>query len=331
MIAIKYTCLGLSRKECLEVCGITRHDLYYIPKTGSPGRKPSITTRKLENGACSDVENSVVIKAIKDTLKDPLCDYGHKKMTAQLQHLGFDINRKKVYRLMKDYRLLKPQTLKPAVKKNYVRYRILTPEAPLTLIEMDIKQIWLRSEQEFAYVLTFIDVFTRVVLHWHVGYYMRQQEVEDGLYAIIVDHLDPYDMFASPLGIEIRSDNGPQFCANSIVEYMKENGFNQTFTHPYTPQENGHIESFHSILSKAFEYEEFKELKSLIKWLEIFYDHYNEKRLHGSIADLSPNIFWRLWNKKLITRIVNVDKKNRKRVTFKLQIPRYEVPSYGRQ
>jgi transposase InsO family protein len=35
-----------------------------------------------------------------------------------------------------------------------------------------------------------------------------------------------------------------------IQEFFKENYLNQVFTHPYTPQENGHIKSFHAILAK---------------------------------------------------------------------------------
>lgn len=53
------------------------------------------------------------------------------------------------------------------------------------------------------------------------------------------------------IDIEIRSDNDPQFCAKKLQDFLKENHFLQTFTHPYTPQENGHIESFHAIKKRA--------------------------------------------------------------------------------
>ncbi len=329
MIAIEYINKGLTRSECLAVCGISKHDLYYKPLSGKVGRKGSLMTKKLENGVWVEVANEVVVAAIKDRLKDPLCDYGHRKMESELQHIGYLINHKKVFRLMALHRLLKQRIVKP--KKNYAQYRILTPEAPLTLIEMDIKQIWLSAEQKKAFILTLIDVFTRVTLHWRVGYYMRQEEVEESLSALIEDHLIPHQTFSWEISIEIRSDNGPQFCANSIINFMAQNGFNQTFTHPYTPQENGHIESFHSILSSAIQFENFKDLDQLTKRLEIFYDNYNERRLHGSIANLPPNVFWRLWVKNLITRKVKVKKGNRKDVTFKLRIPRYEVHLHGRQ
>ncbi|GIV35531.1 MAG: hypothetical protein KatS3mg031_3066 [Chitinophagales bacterium] len=37
----------------------------------------------------------------------------------------------------------------------------------------------------------------------------------------------------------------------------------QTFTHPYTPQGNGHIESFHAILSKELDGMHFDNLEEL--------------------------------------------------------------------
>ncbi len=48
-----------------------------------------------------------------------------------------------------------------------------------------------------------------------------------------------------------RNDNGPQFDFKIIRAFFMENHLNQVFTHPYTPQENGYVESFHSILSSA--------------------------------------------------------------------------------
>ena len=51
------------------------------------------------------------------------------------------------------------------------------------------------------------------------------------------------------LRVEVRSDNGPQFAARLVKEYFVENHLDQVFTHPYTPQENGHIESFHALLA----------------------------------------------------------------------------------
>jgi len=92
----------------------------------------------------------------------------------------------------------------------YVSQRCARPERPLTLLEMDIKMFWVEEHRRH-------------------------------------DHLQPADLLAKDIHVEVRSDNGPQFLATRLREFMADNHLGQVFTHPYTPQENGHVESFHSI------------------------------------------------------------------------------------
>ena len=58
-------------------------------------------------------------------------------------------------------------------------------------------------------------------------------------------------------------------------------------------------------------------MEELIARLTIFYEKYNNVRLHGSIANLSPRVFWDLWQEGNITRRVLKNKK----VKFNLNIP----------
>lgn len=317
----KYMSKGMLRDRVLFLCGITHHQFYYTPKKGKPGRKKTKTCKKMVQGVEQVVKNIEVIKEAKAVLSQPHIDYGYRKMTAYLMYLGFIINHKKVYRLMKKAKLLQPKREKEA--KMYARYRILCPEGPLRLIEMDIKQITIDGTGQKCYLLTLIDVFTRVALHFRLGLSMKQDAVQDAVRAVIEDHLEVHQIFGWELHIEIRSDNGPQFCATKLREFMKENHLCQTFTHPYTPEENGHVESFHSILAKALEGQWFADKAALDKWLESFYATYNYTRIHGSIAMLPPMTFWDLWEKGLIERLMVNEKK--KQVRFKLKIPRYEV------
>ena len=50
------------------------------------------------------IENGQVVKDIEQTLSQEFCCYGYKNMTAELRELGWIINHKKVYRLMKEAR-----------------------------------------------------------------------------------------------------------------------------------------------------------------------------------------------------------------------------------
>ena len=99
-------------------------------------------------------------------------------------------------------------------------------------------------------------------------------------------------MLAKGFDIEVRSDNGPQFLAARLREFFQKNHLCQVYTPPYTPQENGHVESFHSIISLALRHDIFWTLKQLEIRLVIFYEKYNNSRIHSAVAMLTPQLSW---------------------------------------
>ncbi|WP_418065037.1 DDE-type integrase/transposase/recombinase [Salinivirga cyanobacteriivorans] len=318
-IVCKYIGFGLRRDIALSIAGVTKHQYYYKSLGKRPGRKPTSTTEKLEDGQKIIKNNSFVIKKIKNIQSDPDTDYGYRKMATALVLLGYLINHKKVYRLMKESQLFKTKYNRQP--KTYARYRIVTPKGPLEVIEMDIKYIWITQARRYAFILTIIDTFTRAVLHWRVGFSMKSGDVKKAWEQVIIDHLQPADILTKGVHVEIRNDNGPQFGSKIIQSFFKENYLNQVFTHPYTPQENGHVESFHNILSKSLGNNNFWDIGQLTQRLTIFYEKYNNVRLHGSIANLPPRLFWEMWDKGLIIR---KEYKNRK-VRFYSKIPYYQL------
>ena len=320
---MQYVALGLTVEKALQISGITKHQYYYkSDKKAKRGRKPSKHTLQILNGELIKCPNEQVTEQMKQIHKDPDLRYGYKKMTTQLKILGYEINHKKVYRLMNQANMLQ---LKPKRKiKKYATYRILMPNEPLEILEMDIKFVWIESQQRFAYILTILDVFTRMVLGWHVGMSINQHTVKEVFSSVVINHLQPNNMLSKGVHIEVRNDNDKRFSAKSVQQFFKDNYLNQVFTHPYTPQENGHIESFHSILGRSIDRFDFLYLNQLEQYLTVFYEKYNNTRLHGSIANLPPKIFWDNWNLGNINRIVLKNKK----VKFKLNIPYNQISGY---
>ena len=142
---------------------------------------------------------------------------------------------------------------------------------------------------------------------------------------LIEQHLQPNDLLKKKLHIEIRNDNDKRFSAKLVQKFLKENHITQVFTHPYTPQENGHVESFHSILSQHLQRFNFWSINELEHDLILFQDTYNNQRLHGSIAHLSPNDFEILWDLNLIQMSSIINKRT---IVFKLKIPRHNIKQY---
>jgi transposase InsO family protein len=307
----------------LPIVGITKHQYYYQPKGKRPGRKPSEATLRKHGQTITEESNQQVVERIVDIKSDPETDYGYRKMYFALMLLGYYINHKKVYRLMKENNLLKERYKRSG--KTYAKYRIVTPEGPLEVFEMDIKYVWVTQARRHAFILSIIDTFTRAVLHWQLGFTMKSAQVKQAWEYIIVNYLQPADLLSKGVHIEIRNDNGPQFASKLIREFFTQNYLTQVFTHPYTPQENGHIESFHSILSSTLGNQPFWDIDELENRLKVFYPKYNNVRLHGSIANLAPAMFWKLWDEKKITRKVLDNKK----VKFTLNIPYQQLSGNG--
>jgi transposase InsO family protein len=69
----------------------------------------------------------------------------------------------------------------------------------------------------------------------------------------------------------LRRDNRKQFNCHLMAKFFRENKMHQVFTHPYTPEENGHVESFHAILTTALKKDRLIDLPDLKKRLRKFH------------------------------------------------------------
>jgi len=98
------------------------------------------------------------------------------------------------------------------------------------------------------------------------------------------------------LTLTIRSDNGSQFSAKNVYNYLMTLsiiGVNHERIHVATPEEDGYIESFHSIMHNEFEtkyeFDTFEEQRDyLLKWF-VFY---NNERIHSAIDYCTPSEFY---------------------------------------
>ena len=306
----------MKRDTALGIVGVSKHQYYYHFQPDHRGRRPSITTSKLEDSGVIQVLNTEVVQQITVVQEDPDTDYGYHKMTYHLLILGYLINHKKVYRLMKKGHLLKDRFQK--APKQYARYRKVMPTRPLEVLEMDIKFVWVEEYRRHAFIFTVIDTFTRAILYWQEAYQFKQGQVKRAWEYIIENYLQPFDCLNEKIHIEVRNDNDSRFAAKTVQQFFAENKLNQVFTHPYTPQENGHIESFHAILSQMLARYTFWSIEQLHQCLVAFYEKYNFIRLHSSTAFLPPMVFWKCWQEGLIEMKIN---EKCRTIKFKLNVP----------
>ncbi|MCL6632384.1 MAG: IS3 family transposase [Alicyclobacillus herbarius] len=95
--------------------------------------------------------------------------YGYRKLTHMLrQDHALVVNEKKVYRLCKELDILRPQRkLRHTHPRKLAQNRTIT--APNQLWEVDVKYGYITGEDRFFFVLSYIDVYDRQIVGYHIG------------------------------------------------------------------------------------------------------------------------------------------------------------------
>lgn len=255
---------------------------YYKPSDGRRGRKEYAQYFDNEGNILS---NGQVVLEIKKLFENPFVDYGCFKTYVHLRdNKGFSVSKHKVYNLMKKYGLLRKRYTLSSKKGKRVWVTDLIPKTSgaFSYFEVDIKFMWVKHQKRNAQVLSIIDVETRMVLGQFIAYRIRKKDVEMLIGQMI-------NIFGLPTSFTLRNDNGSQFIAQSVQDFLLQKGIRQEFTKPATPQQNAHIESFHSIMERAVcQRFEFKDINDLTKTLVDFVDFYNFERIHSATGYMSP-------------------------------------------
>ena len=129
-------------------------------------------------------------------------------------------------------------------------------------------------------MLTMIDEYTRVCLVIHCALHIGSKEVIEQLAdAMIIHGIPKY----------IRSDNGPEFVAQVLRDWLKEIGVQTAYIEPGSPWENGFCESFNGTLrDELLNGEIFYNLKEAKVLVEQWRQHYNQVRPHSSLGYRPP-------------------------------------------
>ncbi|MBK6764761.1 MAG: IS3 family transposase [bacterium] len=218
--------------------------------------------------------------------------YGVRRMTAQLQHEGFVVNRKRVYRLMQEQKLLCKVKKRFVVTTNskhpFERY----PNLYAGNILPALNQVWIadithiRLRKGNAYLAVILDAFSRRAIGWHLS---RTPDAS----------LSPLrSKWPSPLGnrkqgVIHHSDQGVQYACHAYTGLLKQHGFRISMSRKANPYDNAQAESFMATLKKEEVYlSDYRTYEGAAARLPRFIDDvYNRKRLHSSLGYLSPVAF----------------------------------------
>jgi transposase InsO family protein len=215
------------------------------------------------------------------TLASQYGRYGYRRITAMLQREGWRVNHKRVERIWRQEGLKVParQPKRGRLWLNDGSCLRLKPEYPDHVWSYDFMAERTHDGRAFR-ILNVIDEYTRECLAIRVERFLDHEDVQECLAELFCTRGVP---------THLRSDNGSEFIANQLREWLTRLGVKTLFIEPGSPWENGYVESFNGKMrDELLDREIFftlEEAKVLIaRWRE----EYNHIRPHSALGYRPP-------------------------------------------
>ena len=140
---------------------------------------------------------------------------------------------------------------------------------------------YLNIHGTFYHLISVLDGFSRLIVHWEIRTSMTEADVE-----IVLQRAREKYPNAHP---RIISDNGPQFLAKDFKEFIRLSGMTHVRTSPYYPQSNGKQERWHATLKReCIRPQTPLSLEDARRIVANFVERYNTVRLHSAIGYVTP-------------------------------------------
>jgi putative transposase len=222
--------------------------------------------------------------------------YGSRKIKTWLQKQGWDVNRKRVQRLM---RIMGIQSTAPGPRTSIPRkedkiYLYLLKDMNINRPDMvwctDITYI--RLAGGFVYLAAIMDWYSRYVLSWEVSVTMDDDFCVNALESAIRQYGTP-EIF--------NTDQGAQFTGKAFTCVLAKNGIRISMDGKGRAMDNIFIERlWRSLKYEEIYLNEYQNVKELIKALKTYFDFYNNERFHQSLDDSTPAEIYR---RKFVSRM----------------------------
>jgi transposase InsO family protein len=195
---------------------------------------------------------------------------------------GYFVSETSVYRLLKTHDLITSPAF--IVIKAADEFHDKTT-APNQLWQTDFTYLKVIGWGWF-YLSTVLDDFSRYIIAWKLCATMKAGDVTDTLtMALQASGCDSARVMQRP---RLLSDNGPSYVSSDLAEWLSDKGMEHTRGAPCHPQTQGKIERWHQTLKNRILLENYFLPGDLERQISTFVDHYNHRRYHESIGNLTP-------------------------------------------
>jgi putative transposase len=222
--------------------------------------------------------------------------YGYRRTTKQLQRQGWNINKKRVQRLMRQMGLL-VKTKRRARKTTNSEHD--SPRYPNLVQDLEIvrpDQVWvsdityIRLRDEFVYLAVIMDVFTRSIRGWHLGRSLDQTLTLIALDRAVAEHQPEIH----------HSDQGIQYAATAYIQMLRLVDAEISMADSGEAWQNGYAERLiRTIKEEKVDLSDYEDYNDAVSQLARFLnDVYMHKRIHSSLGYLTPAEFEERWRRE---------------------------------
>lgn len=214
--------------------------------------------------------------------------YGYRRITLELKRLGYVINHKTVWRLMKQL------GLKSVVRiKKYKSYRGQQGKIAPNLLARDFKakrmnQKWATDITEFKvagkklYLSPIIDLYNREIISY-------QLSESPNFSQVIMMLKKAFKKLPESSNLLLHSDQGWQYQMRNYQYLLKKENIKQSMSRKGNCIDNSVIENFFGILkTELFYLRKYKSIEELKKDIKTYICYYNNDRIKSTLNGMSP-------------------------------------------
>ncbi|MDE0265899.1 MAG: IS3 family transposase [Thaumarchaeota archaeon] len=259
--------VGLNRS--LRLCGVSKKAWYYKPRPRDVPPDPAVlgTIRRIAPQRPA---------------------YGTRRMAAQAsRELNRPVNRKAVRRVFK-----RPGRSEPARAKREItrsNRKVPDPDRPNQFRESGMSYTWCGTDGR-CYCFNVVDAFGRRRASLVLSDRATRHEAIMAVNNAVAGARPPIP------GLTLRADNGSQYTGRDFRASTASLGISPEYIYVNTPEQNGHVESFHKTLKGEYVWpREFQSLEDAREAPRAAFDGYRNERPHSSLGCMAPSGFLELW------------------------------------
>ncbi len=215
--------------------------------------------------------------------------YGYRRVQVELRKQGWEVNHKRVLRLMRADNLLCLRRRKFILTTDSKHGLRIYPNLAKDMVLTRINQLWvadityIRLQVEFVYLAVVLDAFSRRCIGWALQHSLEA--------ALVLEALRRALRQRRPRpGLVHHSDRGVQYASLDYTARLEQHGIRISMSRRGNVYDNARAESFIKTLKYEevyrTEYRNLEEAKASIKtFLEKIY---NQERLHSALGYRPP-------------------------------------------